>query len=66
MYNIPQSRMENVKIVGICLTTCMLYGVLHDMLTAHLCVEYFTREHPTLIGTENPAVIALVWGVALT
>lgn len=42
------------------------YGVAHDLVTAHVCVEYFTRFHPQIVETENPLLLALVWGVAAT
>ncbi len=58
--------MEHVKIVGLCIGACVAYGIIHDLATAHLCVEYFTREHPTLVNTESPIVLALLWGVAAT
>ena len=43
----------------------MLYGVAHDLVTAHLSVEYFTVAHPP-IGTDDPFLLALVWGVLAT
>lgn len=58
--------MEHVKIVGLCIGASVAYGVIHDMVTAHLCVEYFTREHPTIVSSESPIVLALVWGVVAT
>lgn len=42
------------------------YGIAHDLVTAHLCVEYFTVGHPRIVETESPVVLALAWGVAAT
>jgi hypothetical protein len=39
-------------------------GIALDMVTAHLAVEYFTVHHPTIVQTERPWLLALVWGVA--
>lgn len=44
----------------------VVYGVLHDLVTAHVCVEYFTKAHPPVFGTEDPALLALGWGVIAT
>ncbi|MEL1251647.1 hypothetical protein [Aurantiacibacter gilvus] len=57
---------ETLKIVGFSMLTAVLYGVAHDMVTAHLSLEYFTVAHPPLISTENPVLLALGWGVATT
>jgi len=42
------------------------YGVLHDQITARLCLEYFTVAHPKLEGLSDASTIALFWGVAAT
>jgi hypothetical protein len=42
------------------------YGIAHDLVTAHVCVEYFTVGHPDWFGTEQPVLLALGWGVAAT
>lgn len=58
--------MENVKIVGLGVAACVAYGIAHDMVTAHLCVEYFALEHPAIVPTDSAVVLALVWGVVAT
>jgi hypothetical protein len=55
--------MEPLKIVGFCVFLSVCYGVAHDVLTAHICVEYFTIAHPRILPTENPMVLGLFWGV---
>ena len=44
----------------------VVYGIVHDMVTAHVCLEYFTVAHPRLFATDIPAVHALAWGVIAT
>jgi len=56
---------EALRIVGTCVGGAVLYGVLHDLVTAHLSVEYFTVAHPW-IGTDDPILLALAWGVLAT
>lgn len=42
------------------------YGIIHDQVTAHLCVEYFTVGHPSLLGIGDPTVLAFAWGIIAT
>ncbi|WP_213981085.1 hypothetical protein [Sphingomonas sp. dw_22] len=42
------------------------YGILHDQVTAHLCVEYFSIAHPPVFPTESPFLLALGWGIIAT
>jgi hypothetical protein len=56
---------EFVKIVGLSVGAAILYGILHDQVTARLCVEYFTVFHPYL-GIDDPTLLGLVWGVLAT
>lgn len=42
------------------------YGIVHDMVTAHVWVEYFTIHHVKVVESESPVVMALVWGVIAT
>ena len=45
----------------------VVYGVLHDLVTAHVSTPYFSEFHPPVWGgTEKPIVLALVWGVIAT
>ncbi len=53
-------------IILICTAAAVLYGVLHDQITARVCVEYFTVFHPRLIATESPTLLGLFWGVWAT
>src|SRR5579871_957991 len=58
--------MEGLKIVGCCIGAAILYGVLHDLVTANLCVEYFSVFHPDIFHTDSPWLLALGWGVIAT
>lgn len=49
-------------IVAFVVGMAILYGIAHDMVTAHLCVEYFTIGHPKIIRSEEPVMLALAWG----
>ncbi len=58
--------MEAVKIVLLCIVSAVLYGILHDQVTARVCVEYFTIGHPPVFHTESPTLLALGWGIIAT
>lgn len=44
----------------------VVYGVAHDLVTAHLWLPYFTVHHPRLVASDSPIVLALLWGVVAT
>jgi hypothetical protein len=44
----------------------IVYGIAHDMVTAHVWVEYFTVHHAKVVESTSPVVMALVWGVLAT
>lgn len=58
--------MSFAKIVLLSLAAAIAYGLVHDQITAHLCVEYFTIGHPKIIESEDPTMLALLWGVIAT
>jgi hypothetical protein len=58
--------MESLKIFLLCLVAATGYGILHDQVTARLCVEYFTIGHPPIFGTTSPTMLAFGWGVLAT
>jgi hypothetical protein len=58
--------METVKIVLLCIVSAVVYGMLHDQVTARVCVEYFTIGHPPIFNTHSPTLLALGWGVIAT
>ena len=44
----------------------MVYGVVHDQVTARICVEYFTIGHVRIIDSDDPTVLGFVWGIVAT
>ena len=62
----PARRFEPVRIVLFAMLAAVGYGILHDQVTAHLCVEYFTIAHPPVFPTESPFLLALGWGILAT
>lgn len=58
--------MRSVAIITLSILMAVAYGILHDLVTAHVCVEYFTIAHPPVFGTEDPILLALGWGVIAT
>jgi len=56
-----------VKIIGMCILAAIAYGIVHDQITARICVEYFTIFHPPILsGTQSPTQLAFGWGVIAT
>ena len=53
-------------IVALCVLASIVYGILHDQVTARVCVEYFTLGHPRIIESESPTLLAFAWGVVAT
>ena len=46
--------MSGIRIIGLSIALCIVYRVLHDQITARICVEYFTIGHPMIqIINEN-------------
>lgn len=61
------SPMQAFKIIVVCVLLSMLYGIVHDQITARVCVEYFTIGHPPVFGDlDDPALLGLGWGVVAT
>ena len=58
---------ESLKIIVFCILATCVYGIAHDMVTAHVCVEYFLPPvHPVIFPTTSPILLALIWGVIAT
>jgi hypothetical protein len=62
----PSSFIESIKIILGTILFAILYGIAHDVVTAHVYVEYFTKFHPHIIDSESPMAMALLWGVIAT
>ena len=63
----PEKPKEYVKIVVFAILAACTYGITHDLVTAHVCVEYFLPPvHPIIVPTDNPFLLALIWGIVAT
>jgi hypothetical protein len=58
--------MEFLKIVGLAILAGIVYGIVHDQVTARICVEYFTVFHPPVFHTQSPTLLAFGWGIIAT
>jgi hypothetical protein len=57
---------QALAIIALGVGTAVVYGVLHDQVTARICVEYFTIGHLPVFGTDDPTLLGLGWGVLAT
>jgi hypothetical protein len=57
--------MHAIAIIVLCVIASVGYGILHDQVTARVCVEYFTIGHPPIFGTDDPT-LAIGWGLLAT
>src|SRR5882724_11791197 len=58
--------MQFLLIVILTIASAVCYGIVHDQVTARVCVEYFTIGHPPVFNTDSPTLLALGWGVIAT
>ncbi len=60
--------MQAIAIVALSILAAITYGILHDQITARVCIEYFTVAHPQVftVPTASPTVLGFVWGVIAT
>ncbi len=58
--------MKSIAIVLSCIFAAVFYGILHDQITARVCVEYFTIGHPPVFGTDDPTLLGIGWGIIAT
>ncbi len=58
--------MASAKIILLSVLAAVVYGILHDQVTARICVEYFTVGHPRLIDSDSPTILAFFWGFVAT
>lgn len=64
-----QNKTTKYSDIGIIFTSviaAVIYGIIHDQVTARICVEYFTVGHPRLIDSDSPPVLGLFWGIVAT
>jgi hypothetical protein len=58
--------MQFLGILLMSVFAAVVYGILHDQITARVCVEYFTVGHVKVIDSEDPTMLGFVWGVIAT
>jgi hypothetical protein len=58
--------MQFLAIIVLCVVASVAYGIAHDLVTAHVCVEYFTIGHPPVFDTTDPIELAIGWGIIAT
>jgi len=58
--------MPSTRIILLCIGSAALYGVIHDQVTARICIEYFTVAHEHVIETQSPTLLGLYFGFAAT
>jgi hypothetical protein len=66
MFAESNKYMQSLGIMFLAVLAAIAYGIVHDQITARICVEYFTIGHPRLIDSDSPTVLALFWGVVAT
>ncbi len=57
---------QKARVILVSLLAAIAYGIIHDQITAHICVEYFSVAHPPLFHTDSPTILAFCWGVSAT
>lgn len=58
--------MQFLGIILFSVVAAIVYGILHDQVTARVCVEYFTIGHAPIFGTDDPTLLGLGWGILAT
>jgi hypothetical protein len=59
--------MQTVAIIALCIASAVVYGIVHDQVTARVCVEYFTIGHDSSIfKTDSPTLLGIGWGIIAT
>ncbi len=58
--------MQSLGIVVMCVVAAVCYGIVHDQVTARVCVEYFTIGHPPVFNTNDPTLLGIGWGIIAT
>lgn len=56
----------SLKFLLFCIGVAIIYGIVHDQVTARVCIEYFTIGHPHIFDTDSPTILAFTWGILAT
>ena len=62
----PPVHRPRTTIILLTTVAAIVYGIVHDQITARLCVEYFTIAHAPLFPTTSPTILGICWGIAAT
>lgn len=57
---------QTLLIIALCVSSSILFGVLHNQASARVSLEYFTIGHPPLIASTSPTLMGIAWGVHST
>lgn len=57
---------EVVLIILLCVVSSILFGVLHNQISARVSEEYFTIGHRALILSTSPTLMGIAWGINST
>jgi len=52
-----------LRIVAVFTAAAVLYGLLHDQVTARVCLEYFTVAHRPIARSSSATVLGAVWAL---
>ncbi len=66
MASTSTSIRSELGFLGFTVLVAALFGIAHDLVTAHVAVEYFTEHHVEVVPSQSPVVMALIWGVRAT
>lgn len=68
LFELCQNGLHSLAIVLASMLAAVTYGVVHDQITARICIEYFTIGHPPVftVPVTSPTVIGFVWGIIAT
>jgi hypothetical protein len=58
--------MQSIQIIALSILAAVIYGILHDQITARICVEYFTIGHAPVFPTDDPTLLGIGWGIIAT
>jgi hypothetical protein len=58
--------MQAARIILYCVLGAVGYGVVHDQITARICLKYFTIGHPQVFNTQSATLLGIGWGVIAT
>lgn len=58
--------MNYIRTIFLCVVAACVYGIIHDQITARICVEYFTVGHPPVFDTDDPTLLGIGWGIFAT